>query len=76
MEVVSPKEEAEVSASLCGGEVGPERCVSAGPELEGSSDLTLALGVPFCVPLPFKGGRGHWGWKEKKYMARLVWLSG
>lgn len=35
-EMVSPKEGAEVSASLCGGQVGPARCRSAEPELEGA----------------------------------------
>ena len=45
--MVSPKEGREVAASLCGGEVGPARCGSAGPQLEGCADLTLALEVPF-----------------------------
>lgn len=35
-EMVSPKEGTKVSASWCGGEVGPARCGSAGPKLEGA----------------------------------------
>ena len=45
--MISPKDEEEVSALLYGGEEGPKRYVF-GPQLEGGSDLTLALGVSFC----------------------------
>lgn len=45
--MVSLKDEEEVSASLYGGKEGPQRYMF-GPQLEGGSDLTLILGVPFC----------------------------
>lgn len=59
-EMVSPKQGEEVSASVCGGRGAGEVCV-CWPELEVSS-------VPFCLLSPFKGGSGHEGWKEKKYI--------